>query len=282
MDYLSQYRGADIAFPTLHRKGGLAAEAFHKTLGMNVIEIALDTDQFGTFAGEIERTLSPIECARAKIQLGLSTNSFRYAIASEGTIGADPVVPFLNSDIETVVFFDAINNLEIKHTHRSFEIVAASIEYTFTTDLDEFLQKADFPHHRLIVKTINPQVTAIRKGIGDRSELEDAISEAIASGSKKIIIESDLRAHSSPSRAANIKEAFRQLTQMIATTCPDCATPGWAVVDAVKGLPCEDCGETSPEAVKSYIYGCISCPLRKEGDELATSVDPSRCSWCNP
>ena len=30
MDYLSQYRGADVAFATLHRKGGLAAEAFQK------------------------------------------------------------------------------------------------------------------------------------------------------------------------------------------------------------------------------------------------------------
>ena len=57
MSILHSYRGATVVLPTLHSKGVLAEQAFREHLDMHVQELAIDTDQFGTFSGDIERTV---------------------------------------------------------------------------------------------------------------------------------------------------------------------------------------------------------------------------------
>jgi predicted Zn-ribbon and HTH transcriptional regulator len=281
MSILNSYRGATVVLPTLHNKGVLAQEAFKEYLGMEVIELHEDTDQFGTFSGDVERKLSPKESAIAKAKLGLTQTDYQYALASEGTIGADPTIPFVNSDLEVVVFLDSINDLIISHTHRSFEISAYTHEYIEGEDLEKFLTKADFPNHQLIVKCLDSDIRALAKGISNRADLMKVLDQTKKEGLKKIVIESDLRAHASPSRAQNIKQAFKELAIRISSLCPECESPGWGVTSAVRGLPCSDCGEES-DAIKAHVFGCISCSYVAEADPIATSIDPSRCSWCNP
>lgn len=281
MSLLNTYRGQSIALATLHKKGALAREPFQKILGMNVEEILVDTDRFGTFSGDVERTLSPRECLQAKCDLGIAHSESKYALASEGTIGPDPIVSFLNSDIEHVAFFDSINNLFISHTYRSFEIQALTHQYTPGDHLEEFLKKADFPNHQLIVKSFDDGVKPLAKGISQKDELLKILDDAINQGLRDITIESDLRAHTSPSRAANIKQAFYELAVKVNTLCPACDCPGWGITSSIKGLTCLDCGEET-DAVKAYIYSCISCTFSREGELLAEGVDPSRCNWCNP
>jgi len=281
MSILNSYRGATVVLPTLHNKGVLAQEAFKEHLGMDVIELHEDTDQFGTFSGDVERKLSPKESAIAKAKLGLTQTDYQYALASEGTIGADPTIPFVNSDLEVVVFLDSINDLIISHTHRSFEISAYTHEYIEGEDLEKFLTKADFPNHQLIVKCLDSDIRALAKGISNRADLMKVLDQTKKEGLKKIVIESDLRAHASPSRAQNIKQTFKELAIRISSLCPECESPGWGVTSAVRGLPCSDCGEES-DAIKAHVFGCISCSYVAEADPIATSIDPSRCSWCNP
>ena len=127
MSILHSYRGARIVLPTLHNKGVLAKDAFKKHLYMDVEELQIDTDQFGTFSGDIERQLPPKESAIAKAKLALAQLDYQHALASEGSIGADPTIPFLNSDVEFVVFVDSVNDLIISHTHRSFDINAYTL-----------------------------------------------------------------------------------------------------------------------------------------------------------
>lgn len=281
MSIIHSYRGARVVLPTLHNKGVLAKDAFKEHLHMDVEELQIDTDQFGTFSGDVERKLSPKESAIAKAKQGLAHSNYQYALASEGSIGADPTIPFLNSDVEFVVFLDSVNDLIIFHAHRSFEITAYTHEYKQGDDLEKFLIKADFPKHQLIVKSLDSGVKALAKGISDESTLMSVLHQATEDGLKKIVIESDLRAHASPSRAQNIKEAFKELAIRISSLCPECESPGWGVTSAVRGLPCTDCGEES-NAVRAHLYGCISCTYVAEGEPIATSIDPSRCSWCNP
>ena len=281
MSILHSYRGAKVVLPTLHNKGSLAHGAFKEHLQMDVEELQIDTDQFGTFSGDIERKLSPKESAIAKAKLGLTYSDYQYALASEGTIGADSTIPFVNSDLEVVVFLDSINNLNISHTHRSFDITAYTHDYSEGDDLEKFLTKADFPQHQLIVKSLDSGVKALAKGISDEATLMSVLHQATDEGLKKIVIESDLRAHASPSREQNIKQAFKELAIRISSLCPECESPGWGVTSAVRGLPCTDCGEDT-DAVKAHLYGCISCTHVAEGEPIATSIDPSRCSWCNP
>jgi hypothetical protein len=281
MSIINSYCGQSVALATLHQKGALAKDPFLEILGMRVEEVTVDTDQFGTFSGDVERTLTPKEVLKAKAELGIAHSHSKYGLASEGTIGADPVVGFLNSDIEHAGFLDSVNNLFISHSFRSFDIQAHTHQYTPGEDLTLFLAKADFPHHQLIVKSFDDGVKPLAKGISTLEELTTVLRSADAEGLMKITIESDLRAHTSPSRAANIKKAFAELAAKINTPCPQCDCPGWAITSSIPGLACLDCGEET-EAVKAYIYGCISCTFTQEGDLVAEGVDPSRCNWCNP
>lgn len=281
MSIITSYRGQSAALATLHEKGVLAQEPFYEILGMRVEEVTVDTDQFGTFSGDVERTLSPREVLIAKAELGIAHSQSRCGLASEGTIGADPVVGFLNSDIEYVGFLDSVNNLFISHTFRSFDIQAHTHQYIPGEDLNTFLTKADFPRHQLIVKSFDNGVKPLAKGISTREELMKVLHSADVEGLTEITIESDLRAHASPSRAANIKQAFTELAAKINTPCPQCDCPGWAITSSISGLACLECGEET-EAIKAHVYGCISCTFTREGEPLAEGVDPSRCNWCNP
>jgi hypothetical protein len=282
MSILDSYRGQAIALPTLHQKGALIAPSFLTHLGMTVVEIDVDTDQFGSFAGEVKREGSQLDTVRGKAQLGAQVSGLNLAIASEGSIGADPEIGLLTSDIETIVFIDTVNNLEIIENYRSFDITAQKIEFTEDIDLDQFLVKADFPRHKLIVRSDFGLSHVIAKGIATKSELMSAIAQAREQAIDPIIIESDLRAHCSPSRAKNIEITAERLAKKIASLCPNCATPGWGAIEPLFGLLCCECGEESESAARAYLYGCLKCTHTAEGEVIAESIDPSRCNWCNP
>ena len=72
------FAGARIAFATMHGKEQLARHAFLDTLSADVIAPAdLDTDQVGTFSGEIARTLSPRAAALARPGSACSWQAWR-------------------------------------------------------------------------------------------------------------------------------------------------------------------------------------------------------------
>ena len=61
------YRGRTIAFGTKHGKATLVAGSFDALLRARVTAPAnIDTDEWGTFSGEVERTLAPVAAARTK------------------------------------------------------------------------------------------------------------------------------------------------------------------------------------------------------------------------
>jgi hypothetical protein len=203
-------------------------------------------------------------------------------MASEGSIGADPEIGLLTSDIETILFIDTVNNLEIIENYRSFDITAKKIEFTEEIDIDQFLVKADFPRHKLIVRSDFGLSHVIAKGIRTKGELMSAIAQAREQAIDPMVIESDLPAHCSPTRAKNIEITAERLAKKIASLCPNCATPGRDAIQPIFGLLCLDCGEESESAARSYFYGCLKCTHTAEGEAIAESIDSSRCNWCNP
>ena len=61
------YEGTLVVFGTRHGKEQQAARPFAELLGARVVAPpGLDTDRFGTFSGEVPRTLAPLDAARAK------------------------------------------------------------------------------------------------------------------------------------------------------------------------------------------------------------------------
>lgn len=266
---------------TQHRKGEAVAPEFKSILGMHVEEILVDSDSLGTFTGEVERkgTAKDVVIAKARMAIMKSGNS--WAIASEGSIGMDPLIPFINSDIEHMAFVDEDHGFTIVETIRSTEIVAKAIKVQSEVPLEEFLDGADFPNHKLIIRSIESPTIFSIKGIDSHSLLKKSLQEAF-SNFPEVIIENDLRAHCSPSRMANIALVARKLALRLSNLCPECLTPGWGVVGFVKGLPCTECEEISEEALRAEILGCVKCSLTREGKNLAEAIDPSRCDFCNP
>jgi ribosomal protein S27AE len=266
--------------PTKHDKAKLVTKHFNDILAMQVQEVAVDTDIFGTFTGEIERVGTPLETAIKKARLGIETTGNPIAIASEGSVGPDPLFGFINANIETMVFIDDDLDIQVHETIKSNEIVAFTTT-TLKTDLGVFLKKADFPNHALIVKPHHG--TGAIKGVRTLQELEEAILKARDSSSDgEAIIESDLRAMSSPSRQKNISNVALKLVQRLSHLCPQCQTPGWGLTSFVRGVECSQCGDMSKEAIKQEILGCVKCEYTAFGAVINVTLDPARCMSCNP
>lgn len=268
---------------TKHEKLPLIVPPFSELIGLKISECKEDTDQLGTFSGEVERNLPPLETAIKKAKLGMDKAGVSLGLASEGSIGPDAEVGFFNSDVEYLVFVDASRDLVISEVFRSFDIRAGSLVTEPGHEISNFLEKVDFPHHKLIVTANSSSKISPIKGIGTLDELESAI-ELTAKDSKdgKVLIQSDLRAHCSPSRQKNIKNVAALLAKRIATLCVKCQVPGWGRVNYERGLKCLGCREIKPNAIKREILGCTKCEHRELGDVIREFLDPAHCDFCNP
>lgn len=277
------YSQKEIALTTKHEKLKLIKPAFNEYIGCNIFEVTLDTDQLGTFSGEVARVAPPREIAIQKARLGMNSTGSPIGIASEGSIGPDPMVPFINSNIEHLVLVDDDQEIVISEVHRSFDIVAATISATLKTDLTDFLQKADFPNQRLIVRSSKKADGNCIKGIADPDELTEAIAKVSRSSPDGlVIVESDLRAMHSPSRQRNIAEVAKLLAIRVSQLCPDCQLPGWGRVGYEKGLYCSECGLDNPSAIRQEILGCVKCEHVELGMVISSELDPAQCNFCNP
>ena len=277
------YKNRPEILTTKHDKLSLIAPSMQSEVDLQVNDINLDTDQLGSFSGEIARSGSALETAVAKAKLGIEATGIPIGLASEGSIGPDPQNPFLTSDIEIVVLVDLERDLGINESHRSFEIVAATIEFSPGEDLSSFLVKAGFPSHHLIAKATAHGELRTLKGIDTHLALEDAI-ELLAKHSEngQVTLETDFRANHSPSRRLNIQAAAQKLAARLARLCQSCGTPGFGRVSYVTGVKCSGCGMQNPDAIAAERLCCVSCEFEIAGEIISSSITPERCDWCNP
>ena len=98
-----------------------------------------------------------------------------------------------------------------------------------------------------------------------------------------VYAETDMRAMYNPTRMKVIEKATQKLIDKIKNLCPVCNAPGFDIVVAKPGLPCENCALPTRSTL-SYIYQCKKCDFIKEqlyprGIQLE---DPTYCDYCNP
>lgn len=275
----SGYLGQLAALGTMHGKELVISPVFEQQLGISVEVASVDTDSFGTFAGETPRTLSQLETVRAKATLAAEVAGLRLGIASEGTIGPHPLIPFTTSDFETVAFVDLDREIFIYESYRSSMIRAKSISISEGENLEQFLNDADFPNHGLIVR--NQLSTEVIKGITKYNVLLGAIKQ-ISSGSEPVVVENDHRANFSPTRMANIETCTKLLTKRIFSKCPDCSCPGWGKIEPIFGAPCSDCGQKVESVVLADRFGCVSCDHQELLSRREQFASPAWCPGCNP
>jgi len=282
---LSTYDGCEIVLTTKHAKSVAIAPPFRDRLGARILEHALDTDQLGTFSGEVEREGTALECARRKCEWSLDKLGSDYALASEGSFGPHPTVPFLSCDQEILYFIDRKRDLHLSLSHLSTKTNYLMEALDSMDMLREFAVKTKFPGHALIVRpNDNSHLNLIFKGINSHESLEDAFQQSLEhSTDGKVWVETDMRAHMNPSRMTVIGEVADKLARQLAVNCPRCQSPGWGVVRVAKGLECDLCGMPT-EWVKEEILGCEKCRFEEitgRSDGLK-SAEPKNCSNCNP
>lgn len=277
------YSQKKIALTTKHEKLKQIKPAFDELVGCQLIEVKLDTDQLGTFSGEIERLAPAHETAIQKARMGMKETGLLLGIASEGSVGPDPLVPFIHSNIEHLVLVDDEKGIVISETHRSFDITAATITAAPGQNLTSFLEKADFPNHALIVRPNTQIKSNCIKGVNNLEQLLEAIAiNSKLSPNGFVVIESDLRAMHSPSRQRNIEEVAKLLANRVSQICPNCQMPGWGRVGYEKGLNCSECELENPDAIRQEKLGCVKCEHIELGNVIAPVLDPAQCNFCNP
>ena len=275
------FKGRTLCIASMHEKEKVLKPLLEKELGVKcVLPENLNTDVLGTFSGEIERTLSPIETAKQKCILAIQLSNCDLAIASEGSFGPHPVYGFIPSDDELLFFYDKKNNLEIITRELSTQTNYAQDEFQHYNQVIEFANSVLFPSHALIVKSQYNQV--IEKGISNWEQLKSSFSKA-QQIHPIVKIETDMRAHFNPTRMEVIQQCAHKLIKAIQSTCPNCKTPGFAVVNSLLGLPCERC-EAPTRSVFKHNYQCKKCNHQKEVEypNGKHHEDPMYCDYCNP
>lgn len=282
----SRYRGRIAALATKHAKERALAWPLSRGLGLSLrVPAGLDTDTLGTFTGEIPREGTPGEVVRRKARLGMAAAHLPIGLASEGSFGPHPVMPFLPSDFEVLVFVDDQEGFTV-----SQEVITTDTNHAQQrcANLDEaltFAGRVRFPSHALIVRPAgNPDPRLIRKGVADHETLRLAWQQAIdASPERAASIETDMRAHANPTRMRVIRRLAARLARRLGTFCPKCDCPGFGKVDAEPGLACEDCGTPTGLTLRE-IHACPRCQDRHANNRAdgRAAAPAQHCPLCNP
>lgn len=266
---------------TMHGKEAAIAPPLARLGIALTVPASFDTDQFGTFAGDVPRAGSMIEAARAKARAASDLTGLPIAIASEGAYGPHPMIPFLAQGQELLLWRDSRNGHEIVETLIDN---TPTFDHAEVADIDEaetFLKRIDFPKTALLVASAATPTKPVARGVRDR----DALSRAIGSltGSGPALLTTDMRAHMNPRRMAKIAELADRLATRLASPCPHCAAPGWGFLRADPGLPCSACGTPTPMA-RGEIHGCTACGASAPQPRLdgRMAADPGHCVLCNP
>lgn len=287
MNYQQLFSDRLAVLATMHQKEKVIAPLLEQELGIKIIVPPdFNTDIFGTFTRETKRPGTQIEAARLKAEKALEITGESLAIASEGSFAPHPLVPYIYSNREIVIFLDKVNNLEIIGEEFSTD---TNFSHQVIKNLDEaytFAQKVGFPEHGLVIWFEHSQKRGneIIKGILKEKDLIEAVDFARQKSTDGTInIETDMRAMYNPTRMNNIAKATQNLLNKISSCCPQCHTPGFEITDRIQGLPCELCQMPTNLTLK-VIYQCKKCSFRQEklfpnGMEFA---NPAQCMYCNP
>jgi hypothetical protein len=277
---VSGWQGRTVGLLTRHDKARMIAPAL-STLGLSLVATdAFDTDRLGTFSGEVERTMTPLECARRKAQLACELTGLDLGLGSEGSFGGGPVPGLVNWDHELLVLWDRTRAREIV-AYAAGPVGVASIAPESVADLDNELARFDSAQAWLI-----RHPGGVIKGLLGRDSILEQLTLLGLPGSgagegMKITLEPDLRAMHCPERQAYIRQAAQQLALRLQSLCPVCSAADFWLDGAERGLPCGSCG--APTALPiAFIRRCRACEyeIREPGD--LDAADPGDCPWCNP
>lgn len=275
------WAGRTVIVATQHEKERALGPLLLSHLGLPYWLVnGFDTDQFGTFSGEVEREDDPVITLRKKIKRALELSGGTLGLGNEGSFGPHPQMPWVPGDQELVMLVDTKNQLEVMEVVTSTETNYNSLaEVASWEELENFANLALFPSHGLIVKTVGAETfNVIKKGITDWDTLRQIYDHH---QKQKLSVETDMRANFNPTRMRVIEQAGLKLMQQLNTLCPQCQWPAFGDVTQVSGLPCENCSRPT-RLTKLTITTCQHCGYREEKPSEQLHASAQYCDFCNP
>lgn len=277
------FTGRRLVIASMHGKEKVIAPGLEISLGVDtLVSDRLNTDLLGTFSGEQPRTVSPLDAARAKCRIACALQGCTLAVASEGSFGPHPEIPFIPCDDEIIVLTDLQHNFEIKARTISTTTNFASAKFHSWPELEAFANRVLFPSHGLILRAAENSWKGLLKGIQDWDILEKHAKKLLKLYDQ-LYVETDMRAMYNPTRMKIIEETTSKLIAAAREQCPQCGSPGFEIRDINPGLPCNDCG-TPTRSTLSRVYVCWKCTYQEEKKfplgKLTES--PQFCDICNP
>ncbi len=283
---LERFAGRTLGVATIHGKERVIGPALMKALplgGFHAIA-GVDTDRFGAFSGEVQRTTDPLTAALAKAKHGVEVSGLDLVIASEGSFGPYPPAPFLPCNEEFLLLYDARDGSTYACKHLSLKTVYGGERCTSLSQVTAFAHRMKFPEHGLVVRSKEKWETgdALEKGIHDAHRLF-SVAEEVISIHGSVWVETDMRAMANPTRMKVIEETAERFAAELACTCPQCGMFHFRIIDARAGLPCELCGWPTG-STKWYIRECVQCQHRIEvpRPDGKMNENPQYCDHCNP
>jgi len=277
------FEGRTLVIATMHKKEQVLAPILETGLGVKcILPEHFNSDQWGTFSGEIERSLDPVATAREKCLRAMELSGCDLGIASEGSFGPHPNLFFIHADDEFLLLIDSKNNIEIISRELSTKTNFNAKTIHTEKELLDFASLVDFPTHGLILKGANDSSNRIYKGIVNQNELIHAFNE-LKQQNLLVQVETDMRAMYNPTRMSVIETVALKLIKKVQSTCPNCGIPGFDITDIRAGLLCSLCGTPTKSAI-AYISICGHCGFTKEDmyPKGKTTEDPMYCDRCNP
>tara|TARA_B100000508_G_scaffold141026_1_gene145304 strand:- start:87722 stop:88555 length:834 start_codon:yes stop_codon:yes gene_type:complete len=276
------YKKERVFIATRHKKEQVIAPIFQQVFDARpFVSSFINTDQFGTFTREIIRKDDPITTLRRKCEYGYKTSGCPLVVASEGSFGSHPSMPFVNANEEVVMFKDFNENIEVIGKYLSTDTNLYESEVSSIIELEKALSEIKFPDHGILIRD-KEENEVILKGVFDHEQVIRFVSASLKTG-QKLEVSSDMRAVYNPTRMLNIEKATQALVQNMQSKCPQCEAPGFIVSDQKPGLPCSNCGMPT-RSIKTAIKKCQKCEYESSIDfpNKKEKEDPMYCDFCNP
>lgn len=261
----------EVVLCSKHEKAKVIAPYLSK-LGFTLQETKdFDTDTLGTFSGEIERTLTPLEAALRKAKEACQLSGADYGMGSEGSFGGGPMPGIVNWNEEILCFYQA-------STERTIFAKAANATHVQNLDADSYddlrLALKEHPGQHWILR----EDQQLLKGLSEDDLLKLHSEDKLLF---PLTLEPDLRAMHCPERQTIIAKAAEDLVERLQALCPQCEAPDFVIKEAKDGLACGLCSLPTKQ-IKEYVKICSECEFREVIPSEKSQGDPTFCDYCNP
>ncbi|HSN30051.1 MAG TPA: DUF6671 family protein [Kofleriaceae bacterium] len=231
--------------------------------------VHIDTDRFGTFAGDVLRLLAPRDAAIAKARAALAAEPTAHlGIGSEGTFGAvDTELVALVHRSAPLVLVGRATGAIVRHGEHVTSLLGA----------EDAAERLGFPSAGVLVMT--PARELVLREVEDCGDLREAVERTLVAHGAAWI-EPDRRAHRDPARREVIAEAARDVLVQLRDRCEACGAPGFVICEHELGLPCEACGAATSQ-VAAFTRRCWACGHRAQWHAPGPAA-LADCERCHP